>query len=324
MKLFYTLLVCFCFLISCKEELPAASTTTSESLSIQDLSIEALLKEVFQTIPNVRDITMTNDKNEVYITVESYKKESSAIVMIYNEEGQIHHKIADFSGQYKDLEPSLSADGLKLFFASNRPLNSDSSTTKDMDIWYVERSNLNAPWSEPKNIGTPINSQGEEFFPSIALNGNLYFTAEREDTKGKEDIYVSYWKDSAYTTPISLSDSINTAGYEFNAFIAPDESFLLFSGYNRPDGIGSADLYISYRDAEYNWSKAVNLGPNINSTALDYCPFVDLETATLYFTSERSTRVDHQSPINFDQYLSEINQYENGLSRIYSAAFTDW
>lgn len=313
----FVLLIIF---ISCQKK----TEEVVQEKSIKDYSIQALLSEVFETIPNVRDITMTNDKSEVYITVESYKKETSAIVRIFDADGQVKKEMASFSGLYNDLEPSLSADGLKLYFASNRPLHQDSSKTKDMDIWMVERTNLAAPWSEPKNMGAVINTEGEEFYPSVALSGNLYFTAEREDSKGKEDIYVSKLIDGQYTTPISLSDSINTDGYEFNAFVAPDESFILFSGYNKPDGFGSADLYISYQDANKNWSKAFNLGANINSTALDYCPYVDLQTSTLYFTSERKTKNSYDSPLTLEEYLSDVHQYENGLSRIYSASFLDW
>ena len=52
-----------------------------------------------------------------------------------------------FPGKYFDIEPFLSSDGLKLFFASNRPLASTDEKTKDFDIWYVERENKNAEWS---------------------------------------------------------------------------------------------------------------------------------------------------------------------------------
>ncbi|WP_321538323.1 hypothetical protein [Flavobacterium piscinae] len=49
--------------------------------------------------------------------------------------------MVSFTGKYKDLEPFLSTDGLKLYFASNRPLT-ESGEPKDFDIWYVERKTL--------------------------------------------------------------------------------------------------------------------------------------------------------------------------------------
>ena len=61
-------------------------------------------------------------------------------------------EIVSFSGKYFDIEPFLSADGLKLYFASNRPLDNADDKTKDFDIWYVQRENKNSKWSSPINI----------------------------------------------------------------------------------------------------------------------------------------------------------------------------
>ncbi len=131
------------------------------------------------------------------------------------------------------------------------------------------------------------------------------------------------WADSTYTPPVSLSDSINSDGYEFNAFVAPDESFLIFSGYNREDGQGSGDLYISYFKTDSTWSNAMNLGLEINSAYMDYCPFVDLKTGTLYFTSRRSNLGMIKSRFESAQdFLNKVIADENGLSKIYQVDFS--
>lgn len=80
--------------------------------------------------------------------------------------------------------------------------------------------------------------------------------------------------------------------------------------------MGSGDLYISRRDATGKWNKAVNMGTKINSSNMDYCPFVDIKTNTLYFTSKRNA-VSQQNFTSVNDFLEEISQYENGLSRIY-------
>ncbi|RPI61635.1 MAG: hypothetical protein EHM44_08305, partial [Ignavibacteriales bacterium] len=116
----------------------------------------------------------------------------------------------------------------------------------------------------------------------------------------------------------SLSDSINSTGYEFNAFIAPDESYIVFSGYQREDGFGSGDLYISYKFSDGVWTKAKNFGEEINSDKMDYCPYIDTKTNTLYFTSKRSVVNNSGKGFNIlKDFLIEMKQYENGLSRIY-------
>ena len=131
---------------------------------------------------------------------------------------------------------------------------------------------------------------------------------------------VSVYK-NGFTQPVPVSPSINTPGLEFNAFIAPDESFLIFSGYNRPDGLGSGDMYISYRNPDGSWRQSEHLPAGPNSKWMDYCPFVDIKTKTLYFTSRRSD-VAQRTFSSVADFKREVNQYANGMSRIYAIPFT--
>ncbi len=277
--------------------------------------------ESLRAFPKVRDLAMTSDGNEAYFTVQTHLEEVSKIAVMKKKNGKWGApELVPFSSQFDDLEPSLSPDGLKLLFVSTRPLDPSSSKPKDHDIWFVTRGSREAIWSEPKNLGAPVNSAKLEFYPSVASNGNIYFT--REDTDVKPDIMFSRWNGSTYGTPEALSEAVNTDGHEYNAFIAPDESFLIFGAYQRQDGSGSGDLYISERDANGDWSTARNLGKGINSAAMDYCPFVDLKTKTLYFTSRRSS-VDGGPVRSMRDFLREANKYENGFSRIYRISFAD-
>ncbi len=266
---------------------------------------------------NCRDIAISKDNKEIYFTLQSPNGEVSRI--LYSK--KIKNKwskpqLTPFSSSHGDIEPFLTNDDLRLYFASNRPLNDSIPKSKDYDIWYVARKNRNESWSKPINLGLPINTDKDEFYPSIAKNGNLYFTSENEKALGKDDIFVSYWKNNLFTEPENLGEAINSEGYEFNAFIDSNEKFLLFSGYNRKDGLGSGDLYISYKNKEGNWEKAINLGNKINSPAMDYCPFYDEKTEILYFTSKRNAIIN-QPFKTIEDFEKEINQYENGFSRIY-------
>ena len=293
------------------------------SIAQEKTVIPAFELGILRQFPNVRDFTMSHDGSEAYFSAQSPLGELSVIIRIEHNQGTWDHpEIVPFSGRYMDLEPFLSSDGLKLYFASDRPMNNDSKTPKDYDLWYVQRSNINDKWSKPINMGSAVNTEYNEFFPSIALNKNLYFTSDPPDSKGKDDIYFCEWKNGHYSKPISLSDSVNSDGYEFNAYVSPDESFLIYSCYNRSDGLGSGDLYISYQKADLSWTKAINLGPEINSEQMDYCPFVNLETKTLYFTSRRSNVEMPSDGFNsFQEFLNEVDGYENGLSRIYTCSF---
>ncbi|WP_298236848.1 hypothetical protein [uncultured Algibacter sp.] len=281
--------------------------------------VEPLIPDIVKKFLNVRDIAISPDGNDIMFSAQSVMGNISTIIYVKKNENTFSDpEIASFSGQFFDLEPFFSHDGLKLYFASTRPIDNSTLEPKDFDIWYVERETTNSIWSEPKNMGSPINSEHGEFYPSIATNGNFYFTRDNPELKRKDDIYVSEFKIGKYTEPKLLPDAINSDGYEYNAFIAPDESYLIFGCYNRKDGLGSGDLYISFNE-NGNWSQAKNLGNTINSKQMDYCPFVDQKTNTLYFTSKRdNTNTEFKKPLSINELDNVFNQYDNGLSRLYN------
>jgi hypothetical protein len=295
-------------------------------ISIVDASSQncsAFLPEILNNYPNVRDIAISPQGNELYFSVQSYKKEFSSIVRLVkvNEVWQ-NPEIASFSGQFTDLEPTFHPNGLALYFASNRPKIDTSTQASDYDIWVVTRPDYMTDWSEPRNLGSAINTDKNEFYPSVAANGNLYFTAEYNDSKGKEDIYLSEFQFGQYQKPQPLPIAINSEKWEFNAYVAPDELYIIFTAYGRTDDLGGGDLYISYKDKNDNWVPAENMGTAINSAKLDYCPFVDAESNILYFTSEKSAMpISFKSKNSLEKILDYFATYPNGLSRIYSIPF---
>ena len=289
------------------------------SSSVFAQKTERVFPKAFGEFPHVRDFSMTENQDEIYFTVESYKKEYSFIAFIK----KVNNKwtkpaVASFSGMYKDLEPFLSPNGLQLFFATNRIDNKSNEIKKDIDIWYVERTSLKSNWSTPKSIGPIINTSANEYYPSVTNKGDLFFTAAYKDAKGKEDIYVSRFVNGKYVKPVSLGTGVNSEKYEFNAFVAPDESFIMFTSYGRKDGLGGGDLYISSKDDNNNWTPAKSLGKKINSNKIDYCPFVDFKTKTLYFSSARNLLgKSFSSKKNIDELKRALKFDANGLGRIY-------
>jgi Tol biopolymer transport system component len=181
---------------------------------------------------------------------------------------------------------------------------------------------MQSGWSKPENLGDVINTTADEFYPSIARSGNLYFTAAYAGGPGREDIYVSDWKNDQYQKPTALDTLVNSKFYEFNAFIDPNEQFILFTSYGRKDDSGGGDLYMSVKDVNGKWKPAQNL-KQLNSKQLDYCPFVSPDGKALFFTSER-----HQLPTTFSsgkatvQKIREIAQSPlNASGNIYWISF---
>ena len=160
----------------------------------QEIAQPTAAFEFLSKYSNFRDFTISTNQKEVYFTIQSNDEQVSRIAFIKKTNKKWSEpKLVPFTSKHRDIEPFLSSDGLKLYFASNRPLCDSISTSKDYDIWYVERKNNNEEWSKPINIGEPINTSNDEFYPSVTTKGNLYFTSESHNSLGKDDIFCSKW-----------------------------------------------------------------------------------------------------------------------------------
>lgn len=183
--------------------------------------------------------------------------------------------------KYSYNDPFLSQDEKRLYFMSNYAPN-DQPPKSGSDLWYIEKEN--DTWSDPKNLGHPINTNQNEFYISLSQNKALYFSSNR-DTHSQSDygIYVSRYKNGKYRTPRRLGEEINSNYFDVDPFIAPDESYLIFSS-SRPGGEGKGDLYISFKTQKGTWTKAKNMGSKINTEEHEFCPFVSQDGKYLFFT----------------------------------------
>jgi hypothetical protein len=191
--------------------------------------------------------------------------------------------IASFSGKYNDFEPVISRDG-NFFFGSMRPTKNKPNMTNDADIWMMRAAENG--WSDPEVLPPPITSSCMEYFPSVTTDGTLYF-GRNDFAMTRGDIHFSRLIEGKYSKPVKLPAIINLTASSFNAFIAPDESFLLFSTYLQDDSHWYSDLYIASRNSDGKWSEPSNLGPNINSRGNDHAPWISHDGKYLFFSSTR-------------------------------------
>jgi hypothetical protein len=274
------------------------------------------IDESFKQFISCRDFTLSSNGTEAYFTIQNLNESKGAIVKTEKvNDTWSNFEIVSFSGSYRDIEPFLSPDNLKLYFSSNRPHGKDNEAT-DYDIWYVERTTINSPWSQPKNIGAPVNTKYNEFYPSLSKNNNLYYTSDQFTSATKDDILFAKWNKSSYQEPLKLNENVNGKGYEFNAFISPDEDFLLYTVYKADDGFGSGDLYVSFKNINGEFTKRQNLGKTINSSRMDYSPFYDTTSKILYFTSKRDNTKEIKTT-DLADFKEIVESYINGQSRIY-------
>ena len=157
-----------------------------------------------------------------------------------------------FATEWSNADPHLSPDGRTVYFISNRPEPGEQGPRSSYDIWAASLD-ADGAWEDARRLPAPVNDKHrDEWSPAVAANGNLYFGGERDGTLGGSDLWVSRWVDGAYQPPENLGPSINSSVHELEPWIAPDESYLIFSALRREDGLGGYDLFLS-RNVDGAW-----------------------------------------------------------------------
>lgn len=232
-----------------------------------------------------RDVAMTPEGDELYFCAILGNYDFAAIMVTRREEsGWTEPRVAPFSGRWEDIEPAISPDGSLFLFASFRPRELETARREDSDIWLMERTEDG--WGEPFDAGPPVNTEGSEFFPSITADGTLYFT--RDEADRKSFLYRSRRVDGRWTEPERLPEQVNAGDYQFNGYVAPDESYLIYGAAGREDSLGGTDYYIAFRNDDDTWTRSVNLGERVNTDSrLEYSPYVSPDGKYLFFMAAR-------------------------------------
>ncbi|MEP6616900.1 MAG: OmpA family protein [Ginsengibacter sp.] len=136
---------------------------------------------------------------------------------------------------------------------------------------------------KPENLGNNINTTDLEYFPSLTIDGHKMIFTRR--ISGNEDFYESDLENNQWGKAMPLAGNINSPRFNEGAQnISQDGQWLLFTGCNFPEGLGSCDLYIS-RLTKQGWSEPENLGPHVNSEFWESSPSLSPDKKDLYFSS---------------------------------------
>jgi len=140
-----------------------------------------------------------------------------------------------------------------------------------------------------ENMGNAVNSEWEEYLPSISADGQLFVITRRgphQNNIVSEDFYQSLWTSEGWSMAQNMGNTINTLGNEGAQCLAPNGKVLFFTACDREDGMGRCDIYISFkRDGQ--WTEARNIGPTINSKHWESQPTISPDGRELYFVSNR-------------------------------------
>ena len=190
-------------------------------------------------------------------------------------------------GEFKQALEKVNA------FLDNETLNEQSKkaghyrkSTYEFAIDYKSKHQLGHYSFLPINVGAGINSSALEYFPSLTIDGKkMIFNRRINDD---EDFYESDFENGIWKEANPVTGKINTNLNEGAETISQDGNWLIFTGCNYPEGMGSCDLYISYKTKSGNWTEAENMGDVINSESWESTPSLSPDKKDLYFSSNRT------------------------------------
>ena len=157
--------------------------------------------------------------------------QGDSIITIEELEGMVN-------SEFYETQASLSCDGDKLYFASNRKGGLGLT-----DIWVSEKL-PDGNWGTAKNLGKSINTTGYEEAPFITNDGKtLFFSSTGHLGMGEQDIFMSHWNEKGYwEAAINLGPPINTAARELGFFLTSDNQIGYFAS-DKAGGFGDMDIY---------------------------------------------------------------------------------
>ena len=186
---------------------------------------------------------------------------------------------------------AISTDNLEMYISSDRP-----GGVGYFDIYRRTRQNEVDPWGPLVNVET-INGSYNDSYPCLAADGlTLYFSdwynwntnSNRPGGRGDHDLWMSTRANTvdSWGPPVNMGAVVNSAYADVSPCVSQDGQILIFSS-KRPGGYGNYDLWMSTRPtADSDWTKPVNMGPELNSSAYDGEPWLSPDGLTLFFSSE--------------------------------------
>lgn len=203
---------------------------------------------------------------------------------------------------YDEYTPLITADESVIIFTSRREGSVGGRKAEDgkyyEDIFTSEK--INGEWNEPVSIGPNINTPEHDASIALSVDGQTLLTYK--DDLGDGNLYMSKLFGDVWTVPSKLGTTINTKAWEPSASLSADGNTIYFVS-DRPDGFGGRDIYRARKLPNGEWSKAENLGSEINTPYHENGPYIHPDGVTLFFSSQ-----GHKSMGDFDIFISNINE----------------
>jgi Tol biopolymer transport system component len=211
-------------------------------------------------------------------------------------------QIASFSTD-RDESAHFSSDGKTLYFGSERAITGRPNLGNfDMNVWQTTWKG--SEWSTPTPLPNTINDvqkEGEKWPMAnmsdwVTHDDITFYTGTFQRGEKGIDLYKSVRKDGKFSQLEKLPKEIcSDETWEYAPLISPDGQYLFFQVYNRKDGLGGDDIFVSKKSSDGTWLSSVNLGSMIN-TDMNECPSAMTSDGKYFFF----TRDIKEDPKEYD------------------------
>jgi outer membrane protein OmpA-like peptidoglycan-associated protein/tetratricopeptide (TPR) repeat protein len=227
---------------------------------------------------------LTNDKlNTQSIKSGNYRKSTYEFAVDYDKKHLVKNYVFapqnlgdSINAAALEYFPSLTIDGSKIIFT--RRVNNDED--------FYESNFIDGKWSKAKPLAGKVNTNLNEGAQNISQDGQwIIFTGcNYPEGQGSCDLYISYKTKNGWSEAENLGPMVNTDFWESSPSLSPDKRDLYFAS-SISGGLGGRDIWVTHRLPTGKWSRPQNLGPAVNTSGDESCPFMHADNQTLYFNS---------------------------------------
>ncbi len=207
------------------------------------------------------------------------------------------------NSKYPEYSPVLSADERTMIFTTRRPnstggiMGPDGQYFEDIVVSYKDNQ---GHWTGPVSLSSNVNTEGNEASINLTPDGQTLIVYR--DDAGDGNIYYSTYDGKDWTPLKDFGSDVNTKYFESHACLNVDGTILFFTS-DRPGGIGARDIYRCIKLPNGNWSKALNVGPAINTEYDEDGAFMHPDGTTFFFASKGSKTMG-----GFDIMFATLNE----------------
>lgn len=184
-----------------------------------------------------------------------------------------------------DYAPVLDEKANRLYFTSRRRYDNESvkdvSEQFDENIFFID---LNSKKPSAMGASSPFNSRTNDATVACSKDGKSLIIYRTRKNGYSGDFHITHKSNYGWSELEKLDENINSKYQEASACFGNEEGTILYFSSDRPHGFGGKDLYMVSKLPNGKWSKAINLGPDINTPYDEDAPFISVD-GSLYFSS---------------------------------------